>query len=860
MKRGVWIVLVVLVICSSFVIAEDCPQDTDPCYYWGSTPGGCIKYYWGEGTPCIEDGENNICIWSELPEEDFAIEERRGCAPEGSCVDTSCIAQGGYTINGIVVPPSNCILGTTHNIITSFDEKSLKNSNFVCNSEGNWDVCGDNKQEGDISEGGEYYCDGNEWTIKELDCTDGADEEEDGLTDCLDDDCDGVMGPDGFLCEFNENTCDDTLDNDYDNLMNCDDPDCLGQQCAIGGSVCATKLTFIQSGVPGSPLVVCKEADCNDKIDNNDNELTDCQDQDCAGVIVGPNGEKCESPAELTCNDGFDNDGDYTAYFPTPLKPIGPPTIAEYRFDGDITDENSNYDGTPQNIIYQEGIVDQSIYFHKPLEPSYVTLPPNILDGLTDFTIMMWVKVYLHSGNDDTLISAANTAEHNEFLIHGVEDAIIYVKGESQNTGYSLVNNGQFTHLAITRASGTINMFINGELVKQLNGFTTAPLFVQSLVLAQKQDHNKEDQEIIKTIGETTFTIDTSQDFGGNIDQLRFYDAVLSTTQIKNIYQNESENNPVYFSDEWENSIEYDENNNGFYDLVNSQFNPFAPLADANSCFKRMNDKYDNIEDIYISNKIKSNYITCVEIYKGIPIIKRDYSDFEGEEIFQTFYHNEYNNYIYLKIGAPHFSECESYIHNDNNFLKRFTSLEDIKNCIDEKGESLHIDKYPYNPNINLLEGVDCTDLNCIDSTGPEGSKCCLTDDDCPGGACGENFECYETNCADKTDNDGNTLADCQDPLCDNKFCKDSALQDFICVKEECVGFPKPPKAPIMPQEPKQLIFSYKEILQELNKCQVIKEEGTCNDICANNNQVCILADAGTRTCNQEGSSKCTCC
>jgi hypothetical protein len=57
--------------------------------------------------------------------------------------------------------------------------------------------------------------------MEETECSDGIDDDEDGLTDCADDDCDA-----NELCLG----CDDGQDNDGDGLADCDDPDC-DQEC-----------------------------------------------------------------------------------------------------------------------------------------------------------------------------------------------------------------------------------------------------------------------------------------------------------------------------------------------------------------------------------------------------------------------------------------------------------------------------------------------------------------------------------------------------------------------------------------------------------------------------------------------------
>jgi hypothetical protein len=84
--------------------------------------------------------------------------------------------------------------------------------------------------------------------------------------------------------------CDDRVDNDGDQLIDCADPDCEGQT--------------------GPQEQVCErpEMTCNDGADNDGDDLRDCADPSCEGQI-GSCAELCEQP-EQTCTDGFDNDGD----------------------------------------------------------------------------------------------------------------------------------------------------------------------------------------------------------------------------------------------------------------------------------------------------------------------------------------------------------------------------------------------------------------------------------------------------------------------------------------------------------------------------------------------------------------------
>jgi hypothetical protein len=111
------------------------------------------------------------------------------------------------------------------------------------------------------------------------DCTNGLDDDGDGLDDCQDRDCP----------ECPED-CTNGVDDDRDGRADCDDPgDC---PCV---EICGTGLDEDQDGLVDcedadcAALDVCVELDCQDGADSDADGLTDCQDDDCwyrSGCLV----------------------------------------------------------------------------------------------------------------------------------------------------------------------------------------------------------------------------------------------------------------------------------------------------------------------------------------------------------------------------------------------------------------------------------------------------------------------------------------------------------------------------------------------------------------------------------------------
>ena len=109
-------------------------------------------------------------------------------------------------------------------------------------------------------------------------CSNGFDDDGDGLVDCLDSDCNGV-----FDCEYDlELTCSDGLDNDGDGQLDCLDLDCAGVSDCLSAA----------------------EQNCNDGLDDDGDGLTDCEDTDCTGS------PDCLPVEEADCLNSLDDDGD----------------------------------------------------------------------------------------------------------------------------------------------------------------------------------------------------------------------------------------------------------------------------------------------------------------------------------------------------------------------------------------------------------------------------------------------------------------------------------------------------------------------------------------------------------------------
>lgn len=157
----------------------------------------------------------------------------------------------------------------------------------------------------------------------ETNCSDGLDNDTDGLIDCADPDCVGQPGPGGGICgeESGLVNCTDTVDNDGDGLVDCADPTSCWHVVASG---CPDTETFCGEatadedfddgfgGYDNQPLTgrncldtdcaadpSCPETEtiCNNATDDDLDSLYDCFDDDCDPQCTGT----CETDETQTC-------------------------------------------------------------------------------------------------------------------------------------------------------------------------------------------------------------------------------------------------------------------------------------------------------------------------------------------------------------------------------------------------------------------------------------------------------------------------------------------------------------------------------------------------------------------------------
>ena len=218
-----------------------------------------------------------------------------------------------------------------------------------------------------------------------------------------------------------------------------------------------------------------------------------------------------------------------------------PKPIAEYRFDeckwtgasNEVEDSSGNgFNGTASdNITTSNGKLCQSGDFSTDSITDYIILPSGVADGLDNFTISVWIK----TSNPDyqSILSGANFSQDNELLMWISGNNIQpWIKGHhgSINFGNSIADN-QWHHIVWTRVGENNEncIYLDGNLegCYTLSSYS-GPINIDSLIVGQEQDNVGDD-------------FNKNQDFQGYIDELKFFNKVLTQQEIQAIYDNESQ-------------------------------------------------------------------------------------------------------------------------------------------------------------------------------------------------------------------------------------------------------------------------------------------------------------------------------
>jgi hypothetical protein len=196
--------------------------------------------------------------------------------------------------------------------------------------------------------------------------------------------------------------------------------------------------------------------------------------------------------------------------------------IAYYPFDGDAQDKSghSHNGSLIGDVDFVEGMKGKAAYF--PIWKSLIRLPAELLNNRKEGTVSLWTRY--NSSNGMGLLSTTTKSGENEFLIWLGEGKVTQEIHHKEFKTEKVLNDGKYHMITITFKINQFNIYIDGKLYESFDYGVGRLKIASDIWLGCDQD---------KVNG----GFDSSQQFLGYIDELKFYDRMLSASEVKVLYK-----------------------------------------------------------------------------------------------------------------------------------------------------------------------------------------------------------------------------------------------------------------------------------------------------------------------------------
>lgn len=225
--------------------------------------------------------------------------------------------------------------------------------------------------------------------------------------------------------------------------------------------------------------------------------------------------------------------------------------VAFWKFNGNAKDSSGNgHDGElktgwtgpgdapvdggtlPKLVADRFGRTNMAYYFENA---ATIEVPYNSALNPQSFTISLWIK--RHGTNCNNYFFSLNRWNGYKFQLQCNNFLFLTFHGDNGyhdvDSNPGVIPDEEWTYAAVTYTNGTMNFYINGQLVKSA-AITGVPLTLNEPVNLAIGNELPKDEYTINSSDDYTYY--GGDYFIGSLDDIRFYNAALTEAEILSIY------------------------------------------------------------------------------------------------------------------------------------------------------------------------------------------------------------------------------------------------------------------------------------------------------------------------------------
>lgn len=198
--------------------------------------------------------------------------------------------------------------------------------------------------------------------------------------------------------------------------------------------------------------------------------------------------------------------------------------LHQWKLDGNANDSAGGRDGTATNVTYQAFTKATGNYSANFNLGPYINIPYFKVLSYTNYSVSFWLKNKDHTTNGTIWSEASGTNFPSFYIFIDRNEQIQLYLHNSPNEKYIYTGirlDFKWHHLTLTDANGSTNWYLDGAL-KWSESYTRSTFSG----MASNNTY----------FGAHFYSPNYNRLLNGNLNDMRFYDIVLTETEVKQLY------------------------------------------------------------------------------------------------------------------------------------------------------------------------------------------------------------------------------------------------------------------------------------------------------------------------------------